>query len=44
MSDTFVVAARIPMSREGFEAWLATPIPGLSGIANPADMYGAPAG
>ncbi|MET9083039.1 hypothetical protein ABZX77_14275 [Streptomyces sp. NPDC004237] len=39
MSDTFLLAARIPMSREGFEAWLSTPTPGLSRIANPADMF-----
>ncbi|MFF3378059.1 hypothetical protein ACFYXF_34550 [Streptomyces sp. NPDC002680] len=39
MSDSFMVAARIPMSREGFEAWLGTPVPGLGRIANPADMF-----
>ena len=27
------------MSREGFEAWLSTPAPGLSRIANPGDMF-----
>ena len=27
------------MSREGFEAWLSTPTPGVSRIANPADMF-----
>ncbi|HEX7303826.1 hypothetical protein [Lentzea sp.] len=40
MSDSFLVAARIPMSREGFEAWLTTPVEGLAGIANPEEMFG----
>lgn len=39
MSDSFMVATRIPMSRAGFEAWLSTPIPDLSRIVNPADMF-----
>ncbi|MCF1592927.1 hypothetical protein [Streptomyces muensis] len=39
VSDTFLVAARIPMSRDGFEAWLSTPIPDVSRIANPAEMF-----
>lgn len=39
VSDTFLVATRIPMSRAGFEAWLSTPIPDASRIANPADMF-----
>lgn len=39
MSDTFLVAARIPMSREGFEGWLSTPARGLSRIVNRADMF-----
>jgi hypothetical protein len=34
-----MVAARIPMSREGFEAWLRTPVEDLGGISNPAEMF-----
>lgn len=39
MSDTFVVAARIPMGRGEFERWLDTPGPGIEAIENPASMY-----
>jgi len=39
MSDSFMVAARIQMSRAGFETWLATPVPGVAAIENPARMY-----
>ncbi|WP_280395602.1 hypothetical protein [Nocardia brasiliensis] len=39
MSDTFVVAARIPMGREAFEQWLTTPAPGTAAIENPGAMY-----
>ncbi|MEU7528204.1 hypothetical protein AB0A74_20920 [Saccharothrix sp. NPDC042600] len=39
MSDSFLVATRIPMSREGFERWLDTPVPGLDVIANPEAMF-----
>ncbi|MEU1519987.1 hypothetical protein ABZ490_49095 [Streptomyces sp. NPDC005811] len=39
MSDSFLVAARIPMTRDGFERWLSTPVADLSAIANPADMF-----
>jgi hypothetical protein len=38
-SDSFVVAARIPMSREGFEKWLSTPVEDLSKISNPEAMF-----
>ncbi|MGV9313823.1 hypothetical protein ACWDR0_16780 [Streptomyces sp. NPDC003691] len=36
---SFMLAARIPMSREGFEEWLRTPLPGLDIIENPSAMY-----
>ncbi|MFD6162339.1 hypothetical protein ACFWF7_39220 [Nocardia sp. NPDC060256] len=39
MSDTFVVAARIPMGRVAFEQWLATPAPGPQVIENRDAMY-----
>lgn len=39
MSDSFMVAARIPMSRDGFEAWLSAPVSDLGVIVNPADMF-----
>lgn len=39
MPDSFLVATRIPMSREGFERWLDAPAPGLGAIANPAAMF-----
>ncbi|MEV6561474.1 hypothetical protein AB0M22_37545 [Nocardia sp. NPDC051756] len=39
MSDTFVVAARIPMGREAFEQWLVTPAPGPEVIENHGAMY-----
>jgi hypothetical protein len=39
LSDSFLVAARVPMSREGFEAWLRKPVTDLSGIANPHEMF-----
>ncbi|PXX60846.1 hypothetical protein DFR70_10937 [Nocardia tenerifensis] len=39
MSDTFVVAARIPMERTAFEQWLATPAPGPEVIENHGAMY-----
>ncbi|MET9230022.1 hypothetical protein [Lentzea sp. NPDC003310] len=39
MSDSFMVAARIPMTREGFESWLDTPVPDLGRIANPEEMF-----
>lgn len=39
MSDTFLLAARVPMSREGFDRWLDTPAPGHAAIANPAAMF-----
>ncbi len=34
-----MVAARIPMSRNGFEEWLDTPVPGPQAIANPEDLF-----
>ncbi|MEV6102581.1 hypothetical protein [Nocardia sp. NPDC051981] len=39
MSDTFVVAARIPMRRAEFEQWLETPAPGPEAIENHGAMY-----
>ncbi|MFD9733251.1 hypothetical protein [Umezawaea sp. NPDC059074] len=39
MSDSFMVAARIPLSREGFEAWLRTPVENLGVISNPEAMF-----
>ncbi|WP_030266859.1 hypothetical protein [Streptomyces sp. NRRL B-24484] len=36
---SFMVAARIPMPREGFDAWLRTPPPGPGAIDNPSAMY-----
>ncbi|MFC9434560.1 hypothetical protein [Nocardia sp. NPDC057030] len=39
MSDTFVVAARIPMERAAFERWLETPAPGPEVIENHGAMY-----
>jgi hypothetical protein len=36
---SFMVAARIPMSRDSFDKWLITPLPGLSAIENPSAMY-----
>ncbi|GAA1548072.1 hypothetical protein GCM10009678_33390 [Actinomadura kijaniata] len=39
MSDGFMVAARIAMTREGFDRWLDTPAPGPDAIANPGEMF-----
>lgn len=39
VSDTFVVAARIPMRRAAFVQWLETPAPGPEAIENHAAMY-----
>ncbi|WP_283137439.1 hypothetical protein [Rhizohabitans arisaemae] len=39
MSDSFMLATRIPMTREGFERWLDTPAPDPGAIANPGDMF-----
>lgn len=39
MSDTFVVAARIPLGRAAFERWLGTPAPGPEVIENHGAMY-----
>lgn len=36
---SFMLAARMPMSRDGFDAWLRTPLPGLDVIGNPSAMY-----
>ncbi len=38
MSYTFVTAARITLSRKGFDAWLDTPVPAAA-IENPAAMF-----
>ncbi|MFF0633469.1 hypothetical protein ACFYTS_13305 [Nocardia sp. NPDC004151] len=39
MSDTFVVAARIPMRRAKFERWLETPAPGPEAMEHHGAMY-----
>ncbi|QXJ22457.1 hypothetical protein AGRA3207_003457 [Actinomadura graeca] len=40
MSDSFMVAARIPRAREAFERWLDTPVPeAADAIENPDQMY-----
>ncbi|MBO7936760.1 hypothetical protein JTP77_012580 [Streptomyces sp. S9] len=36
---SFMLATRIPMSRNGFDEWLRTPLPGLDIIENPSAMY-----
>jgi hypothetical protein len=36
---SFMLAARIPMSRDGFDEWLRTPLPLLDIIENPSTMY-----
>ncbi|WTW98147.1 hypothetical protein OG216_34560 [Streptomycetaceae bacterium NBC_01309] len=39
MSDSFMLATRIPMTREGFEAWLDAPVSGVEVIENPGEMF-----
>ncbi|WP_063040993.1 hypothetical protein [Nocardia pseudovaccinii] len=39
MSDSFLLATRIRMTRADFERWLDTPAPDPSAIANPEAMY-----
>ncbi|WP_431958280.1 hypothetical protein [Nocardia lijiangensis] len=39
MTDSFMLATRIPMTREDFELWLDTPAPGRDAIANPEAMF-----
>lgn len=39
MSDSFLLATRIPMARADFERWLDTPIPGPAAIADPDAMF-----
>ncbi|WP_157575162.1 hypothetical protein [Nocardia yamanashiensis] len=39
MTDSFMVAARIAMSRDGFEEWLDTPIPGVEVVGNPGAVF-----
>lgn len=39
MSDSFLLATRIPMTRENFERWLDTPAPDPSVIADPDAMF-----
>ncbi|MFE7765416.1 hypothetical protein [Streptomyces sp. NPDC057438] len=34
-----MIATRVPMTRDGFEQWLRTPLPGLGVIENPSEMY-----
>ncbi|MGI5176975.1 hypothetical protein ACQEVZ_11635 [Dactylosporangium sp. CA-152071] len=39
MSYTFITAARITMSREGFDTWMDAPVPPASRIENPSAMF-----
>ncbi|MET8650165.1 hypothetical protein [Nocardia aurea] len=39
MSDSFLVAARIPMSRDGFERWLDTPVTDPAVIADQETVF-----
>ncbi|MEV0677368.1 hypothetical protein AB0I60_12700 [Actinosynnema sp. NPDC050436] len=39
MSDSFMVAARIPMTRDAFERWLDTATPDLAVIADPGAVF-----
>ncbi|WP_432981830.1 hypothetical protein [Dactylosporangium sp. CA-233914] len=39
MSDSFLVAARLPMGRDAFERWLDAPVPGREAIANIDEMF-----
>ncbi|MFC8047381.1 hypothetical protein [Nocardia sp. NPDC057353] len=39
MSDSFLLATRIPMARADFERWLDTPIPAPAAIADPDAMF-----
>ncbi|WP_327343450.1 hypothetical protein [Streptomyces europaeiscabiei] len=36
---SFMLATRTPMSRDGFDEWLRTPLPDLDVIENPSAMY-----
>ncbi|GAA1362989.1 hypothetical protein [Catellatospora chokoriensis] len=36
---SYMLATRMPMSREGFDAWLHTPLPGRDVITNPDEMW-----
>ncbi|RKE02741.1 hypothetical protein [Catellatospora citrea] len=36
---SYMLATRMPMSREGFDAWLHTPLPGHDVITNPDEMW-----
>ncbi|GAB4058451.1 hypothetical protein [Catellatospora paridis] len=36
---SYMLATRMPMSRDGFDAWLSTPLPGHDVIANPDEMW-----
>lgn len=36
---SYMLATRMPMSREGFDAWLAAPLAGLDVIANPDELW-----
>ncbi|MER7277142.1 hypothetical protein ABT369_22120 [Dactylosporangium sp. NPDC000244] len=36
---SYMLAARMPMSREAFEAWLDEPAPGVEAIANPGAVW-----
>ncbi|MEU7826331.1 hypothetical protein [Catellatospora sp. NPDC049133] len=36
---SYMLATRMPMSRDGFDTWLSTPPPDLGVIANPDEMW-----
>ncbi|GAA1405803.1 hypothetical protein [Catellatospora coxensis] len=36
---SYMLATRMPMSRDGFDTWLSTPLPDLGVLANPDQMW-----
>ncbi|WP_155368555.1 hypothetical protein [Catellatospora vulcania] len=36
---SYMLATRVPMPRDGFDAWLATPLPDLDVIVNPDEVW-----
>ncbi|MEU8076256.1 hypothetical protein AB0B31_12495 [Catellatospora citrea] len=36
---SYMLATRMPMSREGFDGWLAAPLPDLGVLANPGELW-----
>ncbi|WP_331769898.1 hypothetical protein OG948_39990 (plasmid) [Embleya sp. NBC_00888] len=39
VSESFMLATRIPMARRDFETWLDIPVPGTEVLANPGEMF-----